>query len=62
MTMRVTITNDDLGRVAEVRVQDFDKDKVGATTKDTQRIGPGRSANFYIHAGRRLLVDEVPEP
>lgn len=62
MTMKVTVTNEDAGRTASVRVQDFDKDKVGATTTGTQRLGAGESRSFYIHAGRRLLIDEVPEP
>lgn len=62
MTMELTVTNKDLGRTASVRVQDFDKDKVGPVGESNQRLGPGESATFWIHAGRRLLIDEVPEP
>jgi hypothetical protein len=62
MTMRVTIANHDAARTAEVTVQEFKKDEPGPEVIDRERISPGEVRSFYLHAGRRLLVDEVPEP
>ena len=62
MTMRVTVANQDAARTAEVTVQEFRKGEPVPDVIDTERISPGEVRSFYLHAGRRLLVDEVPEP
>ena len=62
MTMRVTIMNQDAGRTAEVTVQDFEKGTAVPKSLPAELLKPGESRDFWIHASRRLLVDEKAEP
>lgn len=65
MTMRLTVKNEDETRTARVRVRDFvsgpDGKHTGACVEHTppRELGPGESADFWVHSGRDLVVEEV---
>jgi len=65
MTIAVRISNDDVGETARtvvVRNIVFEKGKVGSREIQQQRIKPGQSAVFYIHALMDLHVEELLDP
>lgn len=61
MTMRVTVANEDAGRVITVAEETF---TIGEgplpTSRDLTEIGPGGKRTFYVHAAKRLLITEDP--
>lgn len=61
MTMRLTIKNEDTQRTASVVTHNFLNGTEGvATHEETQSIGPGESAEVWIHAHRRAVITEGP--
>jgi len=57
MTMKVTVTNNDEHRTALVSVLEASTNPAGS-----QKLGPGESAEFWIHSARALMVEVQPEP
>lgn len=58
MTMRLTITNEDLARTARVSTVDFSGTPSEAVSM-TEDIPPGEQRDFWIHHGRKLSVEEL---
>lgn len=60
MTMKLTITNEDPGRTAEVEIQEANFSSLAAPISTRETIPPRESRSFWIHAAKRLLVTENP--
>lgn len=63
MTMKITVSNGDGHRVAEVREQEFDVTNASgpsAVRQNRVRLGPGESRSFWIHAAKTLEIVEDP--
>jgi hypothetical protein len=60
MTMRLVIRNDDHGRTAEVVSEEFKPGEALPERTDFARINPGEIREFWIHAGKRLVITEKP--
>ena len=60
MSMKISVKNEDQARTATVVVEDFriagEPDPVFSYNKS---IGPGESAEFWIHSTKRLVVTEA---
>lgn len=65
MTMRITIKNEDVARVAVVRQVEFNPHEVDPArrvevTAAVNEIAPGASLDVWLHQGRRVVVEEKP--
>lgn len=58
MTMLVRITNEDKERTARVEVQEFEIGKPTPKDSSITDLGPGEGAGFYIHASKRIIIEE----
>lgn len=62
MTMRVTIENEDSSRTAIVCEETFKfGDGPTTTSRNITTLGPMARQSYYIHAAKRLLVNEDPD-
>jgi hypothetical protein len=62
MTMRVTIKNEDPGRVATVAEETFTPGEGPLpSSRSLTVLNPGGYQSFYIHASKRLIVSEDPD-
>lgn len=60
MTMQIVVKNEDQGRTAEVKVEEFEIGHVTPHREERHEIGPGGQASFWIHARKRLVITENP--
>lgn len=61
MTMRITIKNEDTHRTAKVAQVDGPRSDPAKQAVALTEIGPGESADFWIHSNRHLEIDEKQE-
>lgn len=59
MTMKITIKNEDAARTAVAREESFKVGESRAARTDEHVLGPGQSVELWIHASKRVTVEEV---
>lgn len=60
MTMRVSITNNDDNRTAEIITREFGVGESIPSVTSTEQLGPHKSVAIHIHAGKQILITENP--
>ena len=61
MTMLIVVKNGDHARTAKVREEEYEIGRAEPTRVLHTNIAPLSEQSFYIHASRRLIVEEDPD-
>ena len=60
MTIKVKITHDQPGYLADIVVHPLDRNNVHFPPANSVQVKPGQTIEMYVHHGQKLLIEEVP--